>query len=222
MYILLLVIIAVLLLIVKAREGFLGFLPDAMHVGGNDWFNFDPHGEGQEVYSATPNTCIPPNSDLNGVICYPPCRPGYHGVGPVCWADSVNVGIGTPVGLEPCPDGWDNDGLTCRNPIRCDPIQCHSAGDCFMHGKCGCSGGGCHGGEIKGRLDHGGVCPGPGGGDDHKDKVDGLCYKQCPKELPNHMPGMPYLCYKGGELSYGRGVGVAAKLLRLGGTISPF
>lgn len=207
MYALLFVLIAVLLLMVKSREGFLGFLPDAVNVGGSDGLNTDVGGQGQEVYSATPHSCGPEIPDLNAGLCYQNCRSGYHGVGPVCWADSVNVGVGTPVGLEPCPDGWANDGLICR-----EPIGCHSVGDCFTKGRCGC-----WGGRLKGRLDGGGVCPGPGGGNDHKEKKDGLCYVPCPKDLPVRMPGMPYLCYKGGDLSYGRGAGKVPPFVRIAG-----
>jgi hypothetical protein len=158
---------------------------------------------GYEIGSTTPHTCHPDRPDLDGGLCYVKCREGYRGVGPVCWAITKEIGIGTPVGLEPCPDGWNNDGLTCR-----EPIGCHSIDDCVWRGKCGC-----WGGKIKGRLDNGGVCPGPGG-NDYKDRVDGLCYKECPKNLPKHLPGMPYLCYIGGDLSYGRGVGKAPALLR--------
>jgi hypothetical protein len=167
---------------------------------------------GYEIGSFTPDTCPVNKPDLDAGLCYEKCRKGYHGVGPVCWADTVNIDIGTPVGLEPCPDGWNNDGLTCR-----EPIGCHSVDDCVWHGKCGC-----WGGNIRGRLDHGGVCPGPGGGNDHTDKVDGLCYKKCPKDLPQHLPGMPYLCYAGGALSYGRGVGQVPSLFRAVGKYTFF
>ena len=159
---------------------------------------------GGEVYSLTPHTCPPHKPDLDAGLCYVKCRDGFRGVGPVCWAITQGIGVGTPVGLEPCPDGWANDGLTCRAPISCKSVS-----DCFSGRGCGCSGG-----NIKGRLDNGGVCPGPGG-DEYKSKVDGLCYKQCPKEYPVHLPGMPYLCYKGGELSYGRGVGQVPSILRV-------
>ena len=159
---------------------------------------------GWEVYSLTPFTCPPERSDLDAGLCYVPCRDGFRGVGPVCWAKSQGIGIGTPVGLEPCPDGWANDGLICR-----EPISCKSIGDCFSGRGCGCSGG-----NLRGRLNNGGICPGPGG-DDYKDKIDGLCYKQCPKNLPVHIAGMPYLCYKGGPLSYVRGVGTVPSMLRI-------
>jgi hypothetical protein len=42
-----------------------------------------------------------------------------------------------------------------------------------------------------------------------------LCYKKCPPDKPHHIPGLPYLCYKGGPLLYDRGVGSAPALFRL-------
>jgi hypothetical protein len=154
---------------------------------------------GTALASMTPDTCPKDKPEYDAGLCYPKCRDGYHGIGPVCWADTHNIGVGTPVGLEPCPDGWEDWGLVCHEPISC-------SGDAWKpvwdpgHWRC-------RGGNVEGRLNHGGICPGPGGGDDHTDKVDGLCYLQCPEDLPSHVPGMPYLCYKGGDLSYGRGVG---------------
>jgi hypothetical protein len=123
-------------------------------------------------------------------------------------------------------------------------------------------------GNVYGRLDDGGVCPGPQdfGGDfdseykkwktandkgeptvdpstgkmetlaqankvghktcddisevgtgKHTEMVDRMCYKKCPAEYPEHVPGMPYLCFKGGELSYDRGGGQAPPLYRFFG-----
>lgn len=185
MYEFLLVLIVVLLIALKAREHFSLF--------------------GQEVVGFTPQTCRP-GEELDAGLCYTKCRNGYSGVGPVCWADSVNIGIGTVIGLEPCPGSWSNDGLICREPIY---------NDCSWQGLFGECWGRLRGGNLRGRLDNGGVCPGPGGGDDHTDKIDGLCYRKCPKEKPEHIPGMPYLCYAGGPLSYGRGVGGIPSVARL-------
>lgn len=185
MYEFLLVLIVLLFVFLQAREHFSIF--------------------GQEIVNFTPQTCRP-GEELQAGLCYTKCRSGYHGVGPVCWADSENIGIGKPVGLEPCPDGWKNDGLVCREPIRCKSIS-----DCFRGRGCGCSGG-----RLRGRLNNGGVCPGPGG-DQYKEKINGLCYKKCPERLPKHIPGMPYLCYAGGDLSYGRGAGKIPSVARLGG-----
>ena len=106
---------------------------------------------GFPILTSYPNTCPPTHPELNGLLCYKPCPSGRHRVGDVCWADSTENGIGTPVGLSPCPDGWNNWGLVCQKPISCFSIE-----DCFNHGRCGCSGG-----ELWGRLNDGGVCPGP-------------------------------------------------------------
>jgi hypothetical protein len=174
---------------------------------------------GYDVFALTPFTCPKDHSDLADGLCYVPCKKGYHGVGALCQADSVNVGIGTPIGLEDCPAGWTNDGLTCREPL-------HGGGcNTYCDGNWSWSDGGfCHthcqpitGGRVVGRLDHGGVCPGPGPSD-HTDKVDSLCYAKCPKDMPHHIPGMPYLCYTGGELVYGRGAGKIPALFELFGS----
>lgn len=107
---------------------------------------------------------------------------------PVCESRSIlsfftdleNIGPGVPVELEPCPAGWSNDGLTCR-----EPISCASGLDFFAHG--------CSGGNIVGRLNNGGVCP-----SDHPEKIDGMCYKPCPAGTV-HTEGMPYTCRKVGH-----------------------
>ncbi len=69
-----------------------------------------------------------------------------------------------------------------------------------------------------------GVCSGRGAlSDDHLDYIDGLCYRPCTDpNLPEHVPGMPYLCYKGEGLSYGRGVGKLPTILRVGRVWTPF
>lgn len=90
-----------------------------------------------------------------------------------------DIGVGVPVELEDCPDGWTNDGLTCR-----EPISCGEGLDFFTQG--------CSGGNVKGRLDGGGKCPA-----DHPDKIDGLCYRKCPDGY-QHTEGMPYTCRKVG------------------------
>jgi len=161
---------------------------------------------GQPIASLTPNTCPKGKPELDTGLCYERCRAGYRGVGPVCWVNSKDIGIGTPVGLEDCPPGWTNDGLTCREELRWDGCARRGAfNECW---------GGLVGGNVVGRLNGGGKCPGPGG-DKYTDKVDGLCYKQCPADMPKHMPGMPYLCYPGGDLSYGRGAGVIPHFVQL-------
>eukprot|EP00300_Choanocystis_sp_HF-7_P036683 c52567_g1_i1.p1 GENE.c52567_g1_i1~~c52567_g1_i1.p1 ORF type:complete len:589 (+),score=89.73 c52567_g1_i1:44-1810(+) len=41
------------------------------------------------------------NGELNGVLCYPKCQPGYTGVGPVCW--------------ENCPPSYTDIGASCTH-----------------------------------------------------------------------------------------------------------
>jgi hypothetical protein len=195
MYELLLVLIAILLVANYTREHY--SLPG--WAGGYELANISIMGE---------DTCKP-GQEKDAGLCYTKCRDGYNGVGPVCWAKSEGVGIGTPIGLEPCPDGWYTEGLICREPLGWNS-RCVYWG---LGNWSGCA----TGGRLKGRLDGGGICPGPGGGDDHTERIAGLCYRKCPKELPARIPGMPYLCYKGGELAYGRGVGTIPQLLRLFG-----
>lgn len=173
--------------------------------------------------------------DKNGGLCYKECDPGYHGVGPVCWADTVSRGYGTPVGLAPCREGYRTEGLVCSS-VRWN--------GCKYNTIIGCIGG--FDGDFYGRLDDGGVCPGPSdfGGDliafdgnynnyihstdpkkednVHPEKTDGMCYKKCPKDGWTHVNGIPDLCVrtKPGTndaipISYGRGAGVIPHWIKL-------
>lgn len=240
MYELLLAIAVVLFAVIKGREHFRlsggvrsHFYPEERGTakGYIPWFSTDEDTTaGKEIVSTWPsNTCCPEVPEMVAGLCYVPCRDGYTGdAGPTCRAISKNVGVGRPVGLEPCPHGWKNDGLICREPIWCEPIKCASGWKFFTEG---CSGGTCHGGRLKGRLDGGGICDWPSDRGNlpswlvdtsnpknyvatHPDKVDGLCYRKCPPDYPYRIPGMPYLCYKGGPLVYGRGAGVTPALLK--------
>jgi hypothetical protein len=149
------------------------------------------------------------NEDEDAGLCYDKCDRGYRGVGPVCWANSNDVGVGQ---LKECPAGWTNDGLTCREPIRCEPVRWDGCCRRGAWGECwGCArGGACSGGKVKGRA-AGSDLPCPGS---HPNQIDGLCYKGCPSDTPNRVAGMPYLCSSAsrvgdgrGGTSYGRGVG---------------
>jgi len=219
---------------------------------------------GYEIFTTAPNTCVGQKTSLEGGLCYNNCKPGYHGVGQRCYADSMSVGVGTVIGLEPCPDNtdgqgdWTNLGLTCSRWKN----HCVEWGtDLIGHWWTGCV-------ETVGRLDHGGVCPGPQdfgsdfdgeykkwkkahdkpdptydkrtgkmetaveanakgdktcadiaevGTDKHTERVDGMCYKPCPADYPHRIPLMPYLCYKGGDLSYDRDPGDVPHMLRFFG-----
>ena len=212
-------VILVLFLIVHRvhfqREGYIS-LPAFM--GGKEILNLRFAGLFND------ETCAPGESSEGG-LCYTPCKPGFYGRTFMCVAESHDRGVGTVIGLEDCPAGWNNDGLTCREPLR--------GGDCRTWWD-GCSsrapgwlGGGCiggaktectpiTGGRIKGRLDGGGKCPGPQGGD-KPHKYEGMCYSNCPKDKPVPMPFLPYLCYKGGPVTYDRGVGKVPYMIRVGG-----
>jgi hypothetical protein len=181
---------------------------------------------GSELVTWTPNSC-PPGQEIDAGLCYQRCRNGYHGVGPVCWVDSYNRGIGVPILLEPCNNperkkrnlptlpsdvGWFTEGLICREPITGGGCNTHCDGNWSWS-----DGGFCHthcdpivGGRLVGRLNNGGICP-----DNKPDRNTGLCYSNCPKDKPNAIAGMPYLCYVGGDLSYGRGVGKIPSLARV-------
>lgn len=185
-----------------------------------DPISFDPDAKGTKLFSTTPDSCYAPKSEYQDGLCYEPCEMGYNGVGPVCWANTVNIGEGKPIGLEPCPAGWENWGMVCHQPIKCA-----SGWKFFTEG--------CSGGRIVGRLDNGGICDTEDKGNlpdwlvdksnsqnyiaTHPDRVDGLCYKKCPTDKPDHVPGMPYLCFKNTRgLSYGRGVGDVPPLFHFG------
>jgi hypothetical protein len=45
-----------------------------------------------------------PGQENDAGLCYPPCRDGYTGAGPVCWS------------LTKCPSGYRDDGLYCFKP----------------------------------------------------------------------------------------------------------
>ena len=54
----------------------------------------------------TPMTC-PGNLDKSGALCYPKCREGFYGVGPVCWSkcDKVDCGAACAESASKCISG---------------------------------------------------------------------------------------------------------------------
>lgn len=161
------------------------------------------------AYVCFRNSCEA-NEEEDAGLCYNKCDSGYRGVGPVCWANSNDVGVGQ---LKSCPPGWTNDGLTCRQPISCKPIYWDGCCSRTWPGICwGCArGGSCSGGTVKGRA-AGSDLPCP---TTHPNQIAGLCYKNCPSDTPYRVAGMPYLCSRASRVgdgrpdgtSYGRGVG---------------
>lgn len=178
------------------------------------------------------NSCEP-NEDDDAGLCYDKCDKGYKGVGPVCWANSNDVGAGA---LKECPPGWTNDGLTCREPISTSIDPCPSGskdvagtcwgkqrtcvggcgGDCGTWKCCGCSWSYDRDvvtrnvGERNMRTT-GGRVKGRAAGSDlpcpkaSPIEIDGLCYKGCPADTPNRVKGMPYLCSSASRVGDGRG-----------------
>ena len=188
-----LLLIAILLayLLLKTRERFT--IKYGNPFDDEDLISFDKDAKGTRLFSITPDTCPLNKSDLDAGLCYEPCDEGYHGVGPVCWADSENVGIGTIPGLE-----WYQEEVTSWGSIGCTggrPFRFKGYSDCYRYKM------------WKARQ----VCY------DGRENKDGLCYRKCPKNLPDRIPGMPYLCAKLSRgLSYGRGVGSVPPLVHFG------
>ena len=60
------------------------------------WLKAEGRGVGKPI-----STC-PADKEKDGALCYPFCRDGYNGVGPVCWQN--------------CPDEFRNDGAFCYKP----------------------------------------------------------------------------------------------------------
>ncbi len=191
MYELLLLAAVILFFALKYRETFVVKYGNPFN--DEDLLSFDSNAKGKRLFGWTPDTCPANKSELDAGLCYEPCEQGYHGVGPVCWADTQSVGIGTIPRLEwyyVIEKSWGSVGCTGGRRFR---IQGYP--DCYDN-------------KIwKARQ----VC------DDDRDNVDGLCYRKCPPGLSERVPGMPYLCFKGTRgLSYGRGVGDVPPIFAFG------
>ena len=198
----------------KASDIWLNRLTGEFELFGLSWGLIFPNQVrigGTPIVGMSPSTCPKSHPSLEGGLCYQRCRAGFNGAVTMCVAQSFGVGIGTVVGLEDCPAGWKEEGLICVEPIKCSGDAWRPVWD-PNHWRC-------RGGNVRGRLNNGGKCPGPGGRE-YVDRVDGLCYKKCPKDFPVRIPGMPYLCYKGGPLTYDRGVGRIPHFLQFLGSTS--
>ena len=198
-----------------------GYKSDGAFLCYKQYDGFDQNGGNGQLHTLTsitknilldtgivPTDCGP-DRDNDAGLCYPKCKPGFHGVGPLCWQDTVTLGAGTAVGLEDCPAGYRNDGLTCFKDAQCSGGGCRTYECGRLRGAFGedwgpsyctsCDPIKCEGPWTVGRLDNGGTCP------DGKERIDGLCYDRCPDGF-YHTPGMPYLCKRNNEPdSYDRG-----------------
>lgn len=206
--ILLLGVIAIVFLMLKYRETFVIKYGNPYH--GEDLISFDAEAKGTRLFSTTPDSCPLDRSEYDAGLCYPPCEEGWRGVGPVCWAITQNIGIGVIPGLASCDESmgegsWTDTGLLCSKWNR----------ECVWW-DWGLLGGywtGCLSTRPKKQT-----CRGKTNWNDvdAPDLIDGLCYAACPKELPVHLPGMPYLCARTSQLSYGRGVGTVPPIIHFG------
>ena len=205
MYELLLVLAVLLFFTLKYRETFVVKYGNPFN--DEELLTFDPNTKGTRIFGITPDTCPAHKPELDAGLCYEKCEKGYNGVGPLCWAQTQNIGIGKVLRLLSCAEsGFPNRndwGLLCQAPITWN--------NCKFRGLFNECWGGAEGGQVDPKKL---TCDGYS---EHKDNVASLCYRRCPAELPNRVPGMPYLCFKGTRgLSYGRGVGEVPPLWTFG------
>ena len=119
----------------KCRSGFTG-------VGPVCWRGCEGYGRDDGMFCAKPSpygrgvgrspTCRD-DEDKNGALCYPKCRSGYYGVGPVCW--------------KGCNGFGRDDGAFCAKPGpygrgagRSPCTGCSGCTGCGWGGCSGCSG----------------------------------------------------------------------------------
>jgi hypothetical protein len=220
MWALLLIAIVVAVAMLKVRETFV--IKYGNPFDNEDIISINREAKGTRLFGMNPDSCPADKPVYDAGLCYERCEEGYHGVGPVCWADSENRGIGRVVKYKSCTEmglgpEYRDDPLSCWKDLRCK-TWCNSKkrdllGNCYAWDlKTECSGPDLKWKQMK--------CPGPewgGNTKDHTDLKDALCYRKCPPKLPNSVPGMPYLCFKGTRgLAYGRGVGQVPPIFAFG------
>jgi hypothetical protein len=199
MWAFLLVAIGLAWALLKTRETFV--VKYGNPFDGEDLVSFDRDAKGTRLVSTTTDACPLDKPVVDAGLCYEECEEAYNGVGPVCWAETHNRGIGKLPKLQDCAasgyGGWTDTGLLCN-----EPIQCGKGLDFFRKG--------CWGGNIRPKKLK---CT----DSEFPDEVTGLCYRKCPDNKPRGVPGMPYLCFSGSRgLSYGRGVGTIPPIFRFG------
>lgn len=208
MYELLTVLVFVIMIIfasLKYRETFV--VKYGNPFDDEDLISFDAAAPGTRAFGITPDTCPANKPDRDAGLCYEQCDEGYNGVGPVCWAQTENVGIGKVLIPTSCPEmgrpDWTDTGLLCNQPLKWN--------SCAWRGLFKECWGGLEGGRIIAKSL---TCRAYG--DSHPDQIDALCYARCPEGM-RHVPGMPYLCFKGSRgLSYGRGAGDVPPIFAFG------
>ena len=167
LYALLAALIAILYGFVYMKESFV--LKYGNPFNDEDLVSTDPNAKGTRIFGITPDTCPCEKPELDAGLCYERCESGYHGVGPVCWADTVSIGIGKVLLLESCDKsgygGWEDWGLICHEKLRWNSCKWKLWGLCV---------GGLSGGRLGAkRLS----CDGYDGR--YPDKIASLCYRKC-------------------------------------------
>ena len=219
-----------------------GYKSDGAIMCYKQYPEFEDNGMGHTITSITkkilmdtgriPSSCDD-SEDKVGLLCYEKAPENWINVAGTIWQtcpsgftdtgirceNNIDVGAGRIPGLSDCPAGWENDGLTCREPItmspcrpgwiddgltcreeiKCDPIYWDGCCNRGLLGECyGCArGGGCHGGAVEAKTLSGGrvegrTQTGPG---DFEERIDGLNYNKCAEGF-SRVPGLPYLCSK--------------------------
>ncbi len=142
----------------------------------------------------TPLICSA-DEDYDAGLCYPKCRSGYTGVGPVCWKDNASYGrgVGSAASLV-CGAGQEMDAGLCYTKCK---TGFHGVGPVCYNDKPASYGRGV--GTIPNLIPYG--CP------SGKEMDAGLCYVYC--EAGYH--GVGPVCWLD-EPSYGRGVGTVPSL----------
>lgn len=182
MYEVLLVLAVLLFFALKYRETFVVKYGNPFN--DEDIVSFEPKARGRRLFGLTPDTCPANKPEYDAGLCYEQCEIGYNGVGPACWAQSQNIGIGTIPMLKSRKEtrtSWGSVGCTGGRPFRFQGYDdCYNITIDVLYQEC----------------------------ESDRELKDGLCYRRCPSNLPNRIPAMPYLCFKGTRgLTYGRGVG---------------
>lgn len=100
-------------------------------------------------------------------LCYPKCKDGYSGVGPVCYSN--------------CPDGWTDDGAFCRRSNYCEADKDRNGNLCYPKCNAGYSGVGpvCYSNCPEGWTDDGAFCRRSNYCGADKDRNGNLCYPKC-------------------------------------------
>jgi hypothetical protein len=196
MYEFLLVLAVLVFFALKYRETFIVKYGNPFN--NEDIVSFDMKAKGKRLFAITPDTCPGGKPDMQGGLCYAECDAEYDGSVTRCNARTSGIGIGLVQKLLSCEEsgypGRTDDGLLCRAPITWN--------SCKFRGLFNECWGGAEGGQIDTKKL---TCAGYPA---HTDMVDGLCYRKCPTDKPNRVPGQPYLCYAGNRgVSYDRGAG---------------